>query len=407
MTEESCRLPRPGERVSVLCALRNAKMARSAHAYLRGNTIKFYEWLGSLKSNRLPQGPPIWICGDCHIGNLGPVANAEGEVQIQIRDLDQTVIGSPAHDLIRLGLSLAADARGSDLSGVTTAKMLEQLIDSYARALDGRSADHQSKKKGPESIRDLLRLAESRSWKQLAKDRIENTKPTIPLGKRFWPISPQERREITNIFQGEDMRRLAALLRSRDDDASINLLDAAYWLKGCSSLGRLRFAILLGIEDEPGKTTDYCLMDVKEAVKAAAPRDRKAEIPRDNGQRIVEGARHLSPHIGDRMRATRFLDRSVFVRELRPQDMKPDIKRLAPDEAVKLASFLAAVVGAAHARQMDPSTRKAWRKECARNRSKRLDTPSWLWCSVVELLVRHEGAYLEHCRKYALDQPSL
>jgi uncharacterized protein (DUF2252 family) len=26
---------------------------------------------------------------------------------IQIRDLDQTVIGNPAHDLIRLGLSLA------------------------------------------------------------------------------------------------------------------------------------------------------------------------------------------------------------------------------------------------------------------------------------------------------------
>jgi uncharacterized protein (DUF2252 family) len=252
-----------------------------------------------------------------------------------------------------------------------------------------------------------MHLAESRSWKQLAKDRIENTKPTIPLGKRFWPISRQERREIANIFQGEDMRRLASLLRSRDDDASIELLDAAYWLKGCSSLGRLRFAILLGIEDEAGKTTDYCLMDVKEAVAAAAPRNLKAKIPRDNGQRIIEGARQLSPYIGDRMRATRFLDRSVFVRELRPQDMKPEIGRLSREEAVKLARFLAVVVGSAHARQMDSSTRKAWRKDCARNRSKKLDAPSWLWCSVVELLVRHEGAYLEHCRKYALDQPSL
>jgi uncharacterized protein (DUF2252 family) len=382
-------------------------MARSAHAYMRGNTIKFYEWLGSLKSNRLPQGPPIWICGDCHIGNLGPVANAEGEVQIQIRDLDQTVIGSPAHDLIRLGLSLAADARGSDLSGVTTARMLEQLMEGYAAALGGESIDKEIEKKDPKSIRDLMHLAENRSWKQLAKDRIENTKPTIPLGKRFWPISRQERREIANIFQGEDMRRLASLLRSRDDDASIKLLDAAYWLKGCSSLGRLRFAILLGIEDEAGKTTDYCLMDVKEAVAAAAPRDLEAKIPRDNGQRIIEGARQLSPYIGDRMRATRFLDRSVFIRELRPQDMKPEIGQLSREEAVKLARFLAVVVGSAHARQMDPSTRKAWRKECARNRSKNLDAPSWLWCSVVELLVRHEGAYLEHCRKYALDQPSL
>jgi uncharacterized protein (DUF2252 family) len=381
-------------------------MARSAHAYVRGNTIRFYEWLASLKRHNLPQGPSIWICGDCHVGNLGPVANTEGEVDVQIRDLDQTVIGNPTHDLIRLGLSLAAGARGSDLSGVTTAKMLEHLIASYARALDGRSLHRDSNKKGPEPIRDLLQLAENRSWKQLAKERIKDTKPTIPLGKRFWPISRQERREIANMFQGEDMRRLVALLRSRDDDASVELLDAAYWVKGCSSLGRLRFAILLGIRDEQGKTTDYCLMDVKEAAKAAAPRDRKAKMPRDNGQRVNEGARQLSPHIGDRMRAAHFLDRSFFIRELRPQDMKPDIERLSPEEAVKLAGYLAAVVGIAHGRQMDPATRKAWRKECGRNRTKTLDAPSWLWCSVVDSLVKHEGAYLEHCRKYALDQPS-
>jgi uncharacterized protein (DUF2252 family) len=407
MTRESRRLPRPAERVSVLCALRNAKMARSAQAYVRGNTVKFYEWLAGLKRSQLPQGPSIWICGDCHIGNLGPIANAAGEVEIQIRDLDQTVVGNPAHDLIRLGLSLAAGARGSDLSGVTTAKMLEHLIASYVRALDGRQTSRGKKKKGPESIRDLLQLAESRSWKQLAKERIRDTKPTIPLGKRFWPISRQERREIANMFEGEEMRRLAVLLRSRDDDASIELLDAAYWMKGCSSLGRLRFAILLGIEDKPGKTTDYCLMDIKEAVKATAPCDRKAKMPRDNGQRVIEGARQLSPYIGERIRAARFLNRSVFIRELRPQDMKPDIERLSPEEAVKLAACLAAVVGSAHGRQMDSATREAWRKECGRNRSKTLDAPSWLWCSVVDLLIKHEGAYLEHCRKYALDEPSL
>ena len=89
-------------------------MAVSAHAYVRGNALKFYEWLGSLEEGALPEGPAIWICGDCHVGNLGPVANAEGKVEIEIRDLDQTVIGNPAHDLIRLALSLATAARGSD-----------------------------------------------------------------------------------------------------------------------------------------------------------------------------------------------------------------------------------------------------------------------------------------------------
>jgi hypothetical protein len=41
------------------------------------------------------RGPPVWICGDCHVSNLGPLANAEAYVEIQIRDLNQTVIGNP------------------------------------------------------------------------------------------------------------------------------------------------------------------------------------------------------------------------------------------------------------------------------------------------------------------------
>ena len=35
-------------------------------------TPKFYEWLAASDSSKVPQGPPIWICGGCHIGNLGP-----------------------------------------------------------------------------------------------------------------------------------------------------------------------------------------------------------------------------------------------------------------------------------------------------------------------------------------------
>jgi uncharacterized protein (DUF2252 family) len=115
---------RPSGRVSRLEDIRKSKMARSAHAYVRGNTVRYYEWLEGVESGALPEGPEIWICGDCHVGNLGPVGNASGKIRIQIRDLDQTVIGNPAHDLIRLSLSLASAARGSDLPGLTTVRML-------------------------------------------------------------------------------------------------------------------------------------------------------------------------------------------------------------------------------------------------------------------------------------------
>jgi uncharacterized protein (DUF2252 family) len=102
------------ERATVLRRTRNIKMADSAHAYVRGNTFKFYEWLDTTDSSKIPKGPAVWICGDCHVGNLGPLGDADGKINIQIRDFDQTVIGNPAHDLIRLGLSLFRPARCDD-----------------------------------------------------------------------------------------------------------------------------------------------------------------------------------------------------------------------------------------------------------------------------------------------------
>jgi uncharacterized protein (DUF2252 family) len=250
-----------------------------------------------------------------------------------------------------------------------------------------------------------MRRAISRSWRHLAKERIENTKPDIPLGKQFWPVSEKERAAIEALFASEPMRRLATLLRSRENGAPVDLLDSAYWVKGCSSLGRLRYAALLNVGEDNAKTPDFCLMDIKEAVGAAAPRYPGVSMPQDNAERVIEGARHPAPSLGERMQAARFLNKSVFVRELLPQDLKIALANLTHDEAVRTAWFLANIVGSAHARQMDAAMRKVWKADLLKNRSTSLDAPSWLWRSTVDLLVSHEGAYLEHCRKYALDNP--
>jgi uncharacterized protein (DUF2252 family) len=388
------------ERQAVLSERRRLKMAGSAHAYVRGNTLQFYEWLEAASSGAVPQGPAVWICGDCHVGNLGPVGNAKGRIDIEIRDFDQTVIGNPAHDLIRLGLSLATAARGSDLPGVTTAKMIEEMMEGYGQALNGGDVDQDGR---PESVRVVMRRAVGRTWKHLARERIEDTTPTIPLGNTFWPPTEEEAQEIQQLFAKDRVRRLVTSLHSRDDNAEVELLDAAYWVKGCSSLGRLRFAALLGVEGGSERESDLCLMDVKEAVQAGAPRALNVEMPQDDAERVVEGARSMSPSLGDRMLPGRFLGRAVFIRELRPQDLKVEIDRLSREEAMKVAKFLASVVGRAHGRQMDAPTRQIWQGELSRNRQKDLDAPSWLWSSIVELVSSHEAAYLEHCRRYALN----
>ncbi len=390
----------PEQRTAVLNHRRNIKMATSASAYVRGSTQHFYD---CLDGQSIPAGPDIWICGDCHLGNLGPVADADGNIDIQIRDFDQAVIGNPAYDLIRLGLSLATAARGSDLPGVTTARMLEQMIDGYAAGLQGDAGAAKAGQR-PELIRVVMRKAARRSWKHLARERIENVKPSIPLGKCFWPLMGDERAAVETLFAEERLRALATALRCRDDDAPTEVLDAAYWMKGCSSLGRLRLAVLVGVGDQRAGNDNLCLMDIKEAVKSAVPGATPSQSPKDPAERVVAAARSLSPYLGERMVAARLLGRAVFVRELLPQDLKVEIDQLSREEAMKAARFLASVVGKAHGGQMDAATRRRWHREINRSTAKGLDAPSWLWSSVVGLVAKQEAAYLEHCRRYALEE---
>jgi uncharacterized protein (DUF2252 family) len=391
----------PEQRAIVLERQRTLKMARSAHAYVRGNTLKFYEWLDGLPRGTLPEGPPVWICGDCHLGNLGPLADADGRVDIQIRDLDQTVIGNPTHDLVRLGLSLASAARGSDLPGVVTARMLEEMIAGYAVGLGGDEENKQPPE--PDVVRSVRRRALGRHWKHLARERLKRVEPAIPLGRKFWALDAQERRALEDLFQEDEVRRLVLALSGRSEEAEAHLIDAAYWMKGCSSLGFLRYAALIGIAGSREKQR-LALVDLKEAVEPAAPPAPGATMPSDPAERVVAGARALSPNLGERMLPVHLLGKPVVMRELAPQDLKLDINQFSRDEAVRAAHYLAYVVGKAHGRQMDGAVRSGWRAEVTGGAHAEDGAPSWLWSSVVDLAGHHEVGYLQHCRRYAGEQ---
>ena len=198
------------------------------------------------------------------------------------------------------------------------------------------------------------------------------------------------------------MRRRALELAGLDEDARIRVADAAYWRKGCSSLGNLRYAVLLGFDAKGSKGERFALIDVKEAVPSVVPVEPGAAMPSDPGERVTAGARALSPNLGDRMIAARLLSRSVVMRELAPQDMKIEIEQFSRKEAIQAAAYLASVIGSAHARQLDRQQREEWRHKLIGERSGDLDAPSWLWRSIIELAGAHETAYLEHCRRFAL-----
>lgn len=400
------RLPlSPEERTPLLDARREAKKASSAHAYVRGTTKRFYDWLESSRGRSLPKAPKIWIGGDCHVGNLGPVASKDGAIALELRDLDQTVIGSPAHDMVRLSLSMAMAVRASALPGEVTARVIESISQGYEMVLEARALEREfSLERPPLQVMARLRQARGRSHKQLFAERLGKTHAAIPLGKRFWPLLVEERAAVERLVGMEKVRKLITGLVSRADDAPVELVDAAYWVKGCSSLGLWRAAALVRIGRKKDRLTPlgFALLDVKEAKRALAPHAKRASIPRHHGERVVAGARALSPSLGDRMAPASVLDRDVFVRELLPQDLKFELETLHEDEALATGQYLASVVGVAHASQLSPSDAASWLTTFRKGAAQNMRAPSWLWAAVVDLVALHEGAYLEHCRTHAL-----
>ncbi|HVW26778.1 MAG TPA: DUF2252 family protein [Polyangiaceae bacterium] len=387
-------------RLPSLLVRRQLKMSRDAHAYVRGSTELFYRWL----SNNLgivPQGPRIWICGDAHVGNLGPIAAVDARVEVEVRDLDQTTYGNPANDLIRLGLSLAMAARSSDLPGVVTARLIEELTSGYLEAILDPSAE--ATPHGSASVRFVVREALRRRWRHLRRERI-GRKSKFPLGDRFLPLAKEERDEVARFLDKERVRKLVTRLDSRSDDARVRVMDAAFWVKGCSSLGLWRCAAFVEVRARRDSKADYALLDLKEARRPLAPLEPGLNVPAHQGERVVQGAKALSPSLGGRILSGTVLGREIFVRELMPQDLKVELESLDDVEARAIARALAKIVGRAHARQLDPTARAAWGAELKRAATRSLEAPGWLWQTVVELIGVHERAYLEHCRRYALAQ---
>ncbi len=200
--------------------------------------------------------------------------------------------------------------------------MLEQMVEGYEFSL---ATGHRNARV-PKPVARVLTKALKRRWHHLAEERIKDVKPNIPLGQAFWPISRAEKREIDKLFAERDVRRLVTSLQKRDDKDKVRVLDAAYWMKGCSSLGKLRFAVLLGVGKK--RHRQLCIIDIKEAAQPAVKRSARIVMPTDNAKRVVEGARQLSPYLGQRMLAAKFLRKSVVIRELLPQDLKLEMDQL-------------------------------------------------------------------------------
>jgi uncharacterized protein (DUF2252 family) len=225
---------------------------------------------------------------------------------------------------------------------------------------------------------------------------IEDPGKNAGLCRRAWAgvfgAFRKEKKAIDRLFESKEARHLVTSLEQRKDNAKIEVVHAAYWMKGCSSLGRLRYGVLLRIGTGGHKNGGLCLTDFKEATKAAAPKVAHSKMPMNNARRVVEGACKLSPFLGQCMHASTLLGRDDFIRALMPQDLKLELDQLTREEATSAARYFAddrwrgarSADGRGDTKTVATATGSSPFKE--------REAPSWLWESVVQLVAIHELA---------------
>ncbi len=376
---------KPEERTARLRALRDSKMSESAHAFVRASAPLFYASLGGMQ---IPAGPDIWISGDAHAENIGAVGSAKGEVELGLNDFDETVIGAPAHDLLRLGLSLTTVARTKGLGGAAITSMLASLVEGYeVGLLRGSSKDDRR----AESLAELLREAVRADRRQLLRKMTGEEHPKeLPETEKLWPLAEGRKNELAELVARDDVQEL---VRQSDPKhaGSVKLLDAAFRVAGTASLGGFRAALLVEVEDAP-RADRLRVLDVKEAQPTSTP--RRAGTPKDEAERALTGARALSPAYGGRKLAVLACGHRCLLRELMPQERKVECAALEAAELADVARGLAHVVGRAHGRQLAAKEARSWCEDVSEKRVAGT-APRWFSRALAPLVGIHESAYLK------------
>ncbi len=406
--------PSPKERKEHLATLRAWKMALNAHAFVRARADLFYKTLAGDLDDQIPGHDPIWISGDCHGENIGAVGTVTGTASLDLNDLDETVLGWAAHDVLRLALAMVVAARSRDeLRGVESVQIVAAVLDGYCETLGRKSPEKAGALvEAPAQLRKLLKRLNEQTRTDLLDKRVPrdgNGKRRFEHGPRYYPISDQERDATAKLIARDEVRTLIASMTDEATEADdVEMIDAAFRVAGTGSLGCWRAAALVRVGGKKKKDDDAALrlVDIKEALPANAIRHPDASTPADDAERVVCGARALVPGFGERMLAATILGKRVVVRELLPQDRKVSLELLTPGEAVPIARHLGAVVGRAHARQMSPEVALEWAELLQRGRKGELP-PEWLWEPLVKLVGVHEEAYLRHCAAFAAKHPDV
>ena len=188
-------------------AEKRALMAESSHTFFRASPALFYHDLTTTysKASRLldQPAPNVPIVGDLHFGNSGTFRGPDGKAVWGFNDFDQAAVGSPEHDLERLGVSLYVAARSANLSTRDSMQIVEKMGRSYLSHLGEEGPSYLTAEESEGPIKAIIEKAGSKTQdKFIDKWTTDGGRKLKRDGKLVDPDKDREK-EITKELEDE------------------------------------------------------------------------------------------------------------------------------------------------------------------------------------------------------------
>jgi len=341
------------DRLRELLPIKWARMSASPFDFFRGAVPLMAADLASLPTT----GITVQICGDAHVRNLGAFASPTGALVFDINDFDETMPGPWEWDIKRLAASLVLSGREAGHPDVICKEAVEGFVAEYRKSVYhcseltvlemARYTVHRHMEAGP--LPELLKKAE-RATPQHILERITQSQDG---GRRFkeekpllTAVSDKTRRDVLAALEGY----CGTLSHERRHFLErYHTVDVAFKVVGTGSVGT-RDYVILGFGNG---SEDALFLQMKEEPPSVYAPYLKAQIPRNQGERVVQGQRLMQAQSDIFLGWTRMDGRDYLVRQLADHKAAIDTEDLKGRGLTEYAKMCGEVLGKGHARSGD------------------------------------------------------
>jgi len=242
-----------------LVRLKYEAMAENLFRFYRGTNHVFYEDLA--KADTMPFSPTAWISGDLHLENFGTYKSDNRLVYFDLNDFDEALLAPALLELARMTTSIFIAFETLNINQRKALNMAQLYIKTYAATLKAGKPNYIEPQTAKGIVSEFLSVVSKRKQKEILEKRTILKKKKLEIlsdDPRHFPLKPTTKEALFDHITNW-------LKNNGDSPYNYRVTDAVFRVAGTSSLGLMRYAILLKSRNGAGEK--YILLDMKQSAR--------------------------------------------------------------------------------------------------------------------------------------------